>query len=197
MTTDGPAPPGEVTRLLARASDGDRDAVDRLFPLVYDELRRVARGQLRRSFGETTLQPTGLVHDAYLKLAGGTPLRAESRAHFLAIAGRAMRQVLVDRARARDAHKRGGGWAAVTLADGHRAIEMDPTRLLALNEAMESLEPRQRRVVEARFFAGLEEHEIAVVLGVSERTVRRDWVKARAWLARALLPSEPGIPVRE
>lgn len=197
MTTDGPAPPGEVTRLLARASHGDRDAVDRLFPLVYDELRRVARGQLRRSFGETTLQPTGLVHDAYLKLAGGTPLRAESRAHFLAIAGRAMRQVLVDRARARDAHKRGGGWAAVTLADGHRAIEMDPTRLLALNDAMEGLETRQRRVVEARFFAGLEEHEIALVLGVSERTVRRDWVKARAWLARALLPAEPGIPVRE
>jgi RNA polymerase sigma factor (TIGR02999 family) len=197
MTTDGPAPPGEVTRLLARASDGDRDAVDRLFPLVYDELRRVARGQLRRSFGETTLQPTGLVHDAYLKLACGTPLRAESRAHFLAIAGRAMRQVLVDRARARDAHKRGGGWAAVTLADGHKAIEMDPTRLLALNEAIEGLEPRQRQVVEARFFAGLEEHEIAVVLGVSERTVRRDWVKARAWLARALLPAEPGIPVRE
>jgi RNA polymerase sigma factor (TIGR02999 family) len=197
MTTDAPAPPGEVTRLLARASDGDRDAVDRLFPLVYDELRRVARGQLRRSFGETTLQPTGLVHDAYLKLAGGTPLRAESRAHFLAIAGRAMRQVLVDRARARDAHKRGGGWAAVTLADGHRAIEMDPMRLLALNDAMEGLEPRQRRVVEARFFAGLEEHEIAMVLGVSERTVRRDWVKARAWLARALLPAEPGIPVGE
>jgi RNA polymerase sigma factor (TIGR02999 family) len=197
MTTDGPAQPGEVTRLLARARDGDPDAVDRLFPLVYDELRRVARGQLRRSFGETTLQPTGLVHDAYVKMAGGTPLRAESRAHFLAIAGRAMRQVLVDRARARDAHKRGGGWAAVTLADGHQAIQVDPTRLLALNEAIEALEPRQRQVVEARFFAGLEENEIALALGVSERTVRRDWVKARAWLARALMPAAFEVPVTE
>jgi RNA polymerase sigma factor (TIGR02999 family) len=195
MTPDDPALPGEVTRLLALAGDGDRDAVDRLFPLVYEELRRVARGQLRRSFGETTLQPTGLVHDAYLKLAGGAPFRADSRAHFLAIAGRAMRQVLVDRARARGAHKRGGGLAAVTLADGHQAIEVDPTRLLALNEAIEELEPRQRQVVEARFFAGLEEHEIAAVLGVSERTVRRDWVKARAWLARALLP-DPGVPAQ-
>jgi RNA polymerase sigma-70 factor, ECF subfamily len=193
MTTGDPARPGEVTRLLALAGTGDRDAVDRLFPLVYQELRRLARNQLRRGFGATTLQPTGLVHDAYLKLAGGGPVQAESRAHFLAIAGRAMRQVLVDRARARGAQKRGGGQAAVTLMDGHRAIEVDPTRMLALDRAIEGLEPRQRQVVEARFFAGLEETEIATLLGCSERTVRRDWVKARAWLVRALVPSDTGV----
>ncbi len=189
MMTDSPTPSGEITRLLELAGTGDREAVDRLFPLVYDELRRLARSQLRRGFGATTVQPTGLVHDAYVKLAGGHPINAENRAHFLAIAGRAMRQVLVDRARSRGAHKRGGGWTPVTLMDGHHALEVDPTRLLELDAAMDKLEPRQRQVVEARFFAGLEEREIAVLLGVSERTVRREWVKARAWLVRSLVPA--------
>jgi RNA polymerase sigma factor (TIGR02999 family) len=192
MGTNDETPHGEVTRLLALAGAGDRQAVDRLFPLVYDELRRRARGQLRRSGSGDTMQATGLVHEAYLKMAGGGGLRAESRAHFLAIAGRAMRQVLVDRARAQGAQKRGGGVAAVTLMDGHRPIEVDPVAMLALDKAIESLEPRQRQVVEARYFAGLEESEIARVLGVSERTVRRDWVKARAWLVRALMPAGAG-----
>jgi RNA polymerase sigma factor (TIGR02999 family) len=183
-----PVAAGEVTRLLGLAREGDRAAVDRLFPLVYEELRRLARGQVQRSFSPPTLNATGLVHEAYLKLAGGAPLHAESRAHFLAIAGRAMRQVLVDHARLRNAKKRGGEWAPTTLMDGHRAVEVDVTEMLALNEAIEGLDPRQRQIVEARFFAGLEETEIAAMLGVSDRTVRREWVKARAWLVRALVP---------
>jgi RNA polymerase sigma factor (TIGR02999 family) len=192
MTADS-AHPGEVTRLLALAGAGDRHAVDRLFPMVYEELRRLARAQLRRNSADT-LQATGLVHEAYVKLSGGGALRAESRAHFIAIAGRAMRQVLVDRARAAMAEKRGGGRAAVTLMDGHRPVLADPLQLLAVDEAIEGLEPRQRAVVEARFFGGLEEQEIAELLGVSERTVRRDWVKARAWLVRALVAADEGVP---
>jgi RNA polymerase sigma factor (TIGR02999 family) len=183
-----PAPPGEVTRLLGLVREGDRAAVDRLFPLVYEELRRLARGQVHRSFSPPTLNATGLVHEAYLKLAGGGAIHAESRAHFLSIAGRAMRQVLVDRARSRQAKKRGGEWAPTTLMDGHRAVDVDFTEMLALNEAIERLDPRQRQIVEARFFAGLEETEIATMLGVSERTVRREWVKARAWLVMAMTP---------
>jgi RNA polymerase sigma factor (TIGR02999 family) len=189
-----PAPTGEVTRLLAGIRAGDREAVDRLFPLVYEELRRLAHGQVRRSFSPPTLNATGLVHEAYLKMAGGASLQAESRAHFLAIAGRAMRQVLVDRARQRSAKKRGGEWSPTTLMDGHRAVELDVTEMLALNEAVEALEPRQRQIVEARFFGGLEETEIAAMLGVSERTVRREWVKARAWLFRAMLPQSGELP---
>lgn len=194
MTTHGPASPGEVTGLLERAGAGDRDAVDRLLPLVYEELRRRARGQLRRGSRDATLPATALVHEAYVKLAGGGAIQAESRAHFVAIASRAMRQVLVDRARARGSRKRGGGWTPVTLMDGHQAMDFDPAGMLALNEAIEGLEPRQRQVVEARFFGGLDEVEIAAVLGVSERTVRRDWVKARAWLVRALAHGPAEVP---
>lgn len=187
MHDDG-ATSGEVTRLLSLICAGDREAVDRLFPLVYEELRRLARGHVQRCFGPATLNATGLVHEAYLKLAGGAPPRAESRAHFLAIAGRAMRQVLADHARQRQAQKRGGGWTPTTLADGHQAVHVDFVEMLALDEAIAGLDERQRQIVEARFFAGLEETEIAALLGVSERTVRREWVKARAWLLRAMVP---------
>jgi RNA polymerase sigma factor (TIGR02999 family) len=165
-----------------------------LFPLVYEELRRLARGQVQRSFSPPTLNATGLVHEAYLKLLGSGPIQAENRAHFLAIAGRAMRQVLVDHARQRATKKRGGDWAPTTLLDGHQAVQVDFTEMLALNEAIESLDRRQRQIVEARFFAGLEETEIAALLGVSERTVRREWVKARAWLVRSLVPQESAPP---
>jgi RNA polymerase sigma factor (TIGR02999 family) len=185
---------GEVTRLLGLVRGGDRAAVDRLFPLVYEELRRLARGQVNRNFSPPTLNATGLVHEAYLKLAGGGAIHAESRAHFLSIAGRAMRQVLVDRARLKAAKKRGGEWAPTTLMDGHQAVEVDFAEMLALNEAIESLEPRQRQIVEARFFAGLEDTETAALLGISDRTVRREWVKARAWLLRAMAPHASGAP---
>ncbi len=181
-------PRGDVTRLLVAAREGDRAAVDRLVPLVYDELRELARGQLRRERAGHTLHATGLVHEAYVKLAAGGEIAAEDRAHFLAIAARAMRQVLVDHARRRQAVKRGGGWAVTTLTDGAQSVEYRAEEVLELDRALSELDERQRRVVEYRFFGGMEERDIAEVLGVSERTVRRDWVKARAWLYRSLYP---------
>jgi RNA polymerase sigma factor (TIGR02999 family) len=184
--------PGEVTQLLQAAVGGDQDALDRLVPLVYEDLRRLAHRQLGREGGGHTLQTTGLVHEAYLKLAGGAGAGggAVNRAHFLAIASRAMRQVLVDYARRRKADKRGGGVVAVTLNDGEQGMDVSSDDLLAMDEVLEQLEPRQRQVVELRFFGGLEEKDIAEALNVSERTVRRDWVKARAWLYRALYPQQ-------
>ena len=177
---------GEVTRLLRAAREGDARAIDRVVPLVYDDLRRLARRQLGRGFGPQTLRPTDLVHEAYVKLSVGGAAAAVDRAHFLAIAARAMRQVLVDEARQRQAVKRGGGWKRATLSGSHRVADVDLDELLTLNDALDELDPRQRQVVECRFFAGMEEVEIAEALGVNERTVRRDWVKARAWLYRAL-----------
>jgi RNA polymerase sigma factor (TIGR02999 family) len=178
--------PGEVTRLLEAAEAGDREALDRLLPLLYEDLRRVAHWQLDREGGGHTLQTTALIHEAYLKLAGGGSVSASSRAHFLAIAARAMRQVLVDYARRRKAAKRGGGVISVTLGDEPQPADTSAEDLLALDEALEQLDPRQRQVIECRFFGGMEEKDIAAALGVSERTVRRDWVKARAWLYRSL-----------
>ena len=184
---DGPlTEPGEVTRLLHAVRGGDRDALDRLVPLIYDDLRALARRQLHRGSGERTMRPTALVHEAYVKLSSGSALQAGDRAHFLAIAARAMRQVLVDDARRRTAARRGGGWEQVTLGDHADLADASPAGLLALDAALEELEPRQRQVVECRFFGGMEEREIAATLGVTERTVRRDWVKARAWLYRSL-----------
>jgi RNA polymerase sigma-70 factor, ECF subfamily len=185
--TDGQ---GEVTRLLHAAVGGDQEALDRLVPLVYEDLHRLAHRQLGREGGGHTLQTTGLVHEAYMKLAGGK-VNAASRSHFLAIAARAMRQVLVDYARRRKAEKRGSGLAAVTLNDGEQGMEVSTDDLLALDEVLDQLEPRQRQVVELRFFGGMEEKDIAEALGISERTVRRDWVKARAWLYRELYPKQP------
>lgn len=188
MHADGAHTPwGEVTRLLHAARGGDDDAMDRIVPLVYDDLRVLANRQLRRELGPRTMDPTSLVHEAYMKLAKGAALHAGDRAHFLAIAARAMRQVLVDDARRRSAEKRGAGWERVTFGGDHDwASELGPDDILALNDAMDKLEPRQRQVVECRFFGGMEEQEIATTLGVTERTVRRDWVKARAWLYRSL-----------
>lgn len=182
----GTSAPSEVTRLLGAARAGESDALDRLLPLLYDDLRGLARAQLGREGGARTLQATALVHEAYVKLSAGRAIPAEHRTHFFALAARAMRQVLVDRARRRRSAKRGGDWVPTTLADGHAAVELDADELLALDAAMEELEPRQREVVELRFFGGLEETEIAEALDVSPRTVRRDWVKARARLYRRL-----------
>ena len=177
---------GEVTHLLRAARDGDAGAIDRIVPLVYEDLRRVARRQLGRRFGEQSVRPTELVHEAYVKLCIGGVEAAVDRAHFLAIAARAMRQVLVDEARHRRAAKRGGGWKRATLSGSHWVADFDLDELLTLNDAIETLDPRQRQVVECRFFGGMEESDIAEALGVTDRTVRRDWVKARAWLYRAL-----------
>jgi RNA polymerase sigma factor (TIGR02999 family) len=188
MEIPASTPPGEVTRLLEAAEAGDSSALDRLVPLVYEDLRRVAHRQLDREGGGHTLQTTALIHEAYLKLAGGGSVSATSRAHFLAIAARAMRQVLVDYARRRKAAKRGGGVISVILGDEPQPADASAEDLLALDEALEQLDPRQRQVIECRFFGGMEEKDIAVALGVSERTVRRDWVKARAWLYKSLYP---------
>jgi RNA polymerase sigma factor (TIGR02999 family) len=190
MDPSRPPSPGEITGLIAAAAAGDREALDRAVPLLYTELRRIAGRQLRREGGVPTLHATDLVHEAWFKLAGHPPPAAD-RAHFLALAARAMRQVLVDRARRRLAAKRGAGAEMVTFGSGEGALAVDPAELLALDQALDGLEARQRQVVEYRFFGGLEEKEIGELLGVTERTVRRDWLKARAWLYRALYPEAP------
>jgi RNA polymerase sigma factor (TIGR02999 family) len=187
----GSPSPGEVTRLLRAARDGDRAAMDGVISLVYDDLRVLAARQLRREFVPRTMHPTSLVHEAYLKFARCASIRADDRAHFFAIAARAMRQVLVDDARRRRSMKRHGDHVATTLGDQDWARGMTTDDLLALDDAIDALEPRQRRVVECRFFGGMDEREIATALGVTERTVRRDWVKARAWLYRALYDAPP------
>lgn len=191
METAASLTPGEVTRLLDAARGGERDVLERVIPLLYEQLRNVAMRQLRGEAGALTLNPTDLVHEAYFKLSDDVAGLAANRAHFLAIASRAMRQVLVDHARRRNASKRGASWDRVTLTDERGTNDMAPEELLALDEALERLDPRQRQVVECRFFGGMEETEIAQALGVSERTVRRDWVKARAWLYRELYRLPP------
>lgn len=163
-----PVPPsaGDVTLLLHRLHAGEEDAYDRLFPLVYDQLRAAARRALARDVADRPLQPTELVHEAYLKLLGPLGVTFHDRAHFLSIAAR-----------------------AVSLHDGDLVLESGTDDLLALDEALGRLTPRLRAVVEYRFFGGLTERETADVLGVTERTVQRDWVRARAWLHKEIYPS--------
>lgn len=178
----------EVTALLERLERGDRDALDRLVPLLYPELRRIA-GRVHAANPSDTLSPTALVHELYLRLAGEDRGGWESRAHFLAVAAVAMRHILVDRARERAAGKRGGGQRRVTLDEGVGAIAEQADTMLELDEALTQLAALDRRlaqVVECRFFGGMSEEETAVALGVTARTVRRDWVKARGLLHRAL-----------
>jgi RNA polymerase sigma factor (TIGR02999 family) len=177
---------GEVTRLLRECRGGDTAARDRVLALMYDDLRSLARHRLRREYVARTIEPTVLVHEAYLKMMGGASADAADRAHFLALASRAMRQVLVDQARKRTAAKREDAWNQVTLADAGPSSELGADELLALDDALERLDERQRQIVEYRFFGGLSEEEIATVLGETDRTVRREWVKARAWLNDAL-----------
>ena len=179
---------GEVTQLLRAAQEGEEAALERLIPLMYEDLRRLARRKLAHEYAERSLNPTALVHESYLKLGGGAMV-ARDRSHFLALAARAMRQVLVDHARERKAAKRGAGaWERTTLTDGVWVGQFQPDEILALEEALQELDPRQRQVVEYRFFGGMEDREIAEVLGISERTVHRDWVKARAWLYLRFYP---------
>ena len=188
MAVPQPAP-GAVTGLLARVSAGDAAALEELFPLVYQGLRGAADHLLRRERPGHTLQPTALVHEAYLKLVGSGRIPSTDRAHFQSIAARAMRQILVDHARRRGARTRGDGLGPVTLnldlevADRGMAVD----EVIALDDALtrlSALNPRLRSVVELRFFGGMGEAEIAAALGVTTRTVQRDWLKARAWLHR-------------
>jgi RNA polymerase sigma factor (TIGR02999 family) len=193
------SPPGrpadaEVTRLLGALRGGDDAALDRLFPLVHDDLRTIAARLLRHEAPGHTLQPTDLVHEAYLRLAGGPSATPEDRAHFLAIAARAMRHLLVDHARRRRAAKRGGGASPVRITNEQVGVDLSFDELLALDDALErlgALDPRLRQVVECRFFGGLTEPETAQALGVTTRTVQRDWARARAWLYSELYPASP------
>lgn len=184
--TDTANPLGEVTVLLRALGDGDQAAFDRLLPLVYGELRRMARGQLRRHASTPTLDATGLVHDAYLKMVRQAGLEARDRGHFLAIAARAMRQILVDRSRRRTADKRGGEATPMSLDEAPEIAAADDRLVLDVDEALARLPERLARVVECRFFAGLSETETAEALGASLRTVQRDWKRARVWLREEL-----------
>lgn len=164
--------------------------IDALMPEVYAELRRVAAAYLRRERPGQTLQPTALVNEAYVRLAGQHP-KFQNRAHFCAIAANAMRQILVERARARHALKRGGGAARITLNEGLAASPEPVVDVAALDEALTrlaALDPEQARIVELRFFGGLTVEETAEAIGVSPATVKRHWAVARAWLARELAP---------
>lgn len=179
---------GEVTMLLRAYGAGDRTALDRLVPLVYSQLRDLARAQLRRE-RLPPLETTALVHEAYIRLADGGVLSVEDRAHFLSIAARVMRRILIERARRRMAQKRGGGAAEVTLPTNVPGAPPGDEGLLALDEALERLarlNPRQSAVVEYKVFADMTTEETAQALGVSPRTVKRDWSSARAWLNRAI-----------
>jgi RNA polymerase sigma-70 factor (ECF subfamily) len=179
-------PTPAVTILLRAWAQGDEAAGERLFPILYSELRRQAARYMRRERRSHTLQPSGLVNEAYLRLAASPDLDWHDRAHFFAIAARVMRQVLVDHARRRRAAKREG--LHVTLADADAAAA--PPELLDIENALEELvvlDPRQARVVELRFFGGLDVEETADVLGLSARTVKREWQTARAWLQHRLL----------
>lgn len=180
---------GEITRKLEAAREGNREAFDALFPLVYDTLRRIAGARMRAERRGHTLSPTALVHEAYLKLVGMTQIQWQNRAQFYAIAARAMRQILVDHALKKKAQKRGGDRVQVTLDEAMRPAEPRPQDLLALDEALSRLErrsERQAQVVVCRFFGGLQVEETAEALGVSPATIKRDWAAARAWLNREL-----------
>jgi RNA polymerase sigma factor (TIGR02999 family) len=179
----------EVTALLEAWSEGDLQARDRLFPVVYDELRRRAAAFIRRERSGHTLQPTALVHEVYLRLVGQDRAEWRNRAQFLAIASQMMRRILVDRARARKMAKRSGNWTRVTLAeDAARGAARD-VDVLDLDIALEELaafDSRKARVAELRFFGGLSLEEVGVVLDTSVATAMRDWQAARAWLFQRL-----------
>lgn len=179
---------GDVTQLLHAYRDGDREAFDRLVPLVYDDLRRIARRQLRGR-RDQTLNTTGLVHEAWLKMMDGGQAGYSDRGHFMAVSAVAMRQVVIGYARRHAAAKRGGGQHAVTLDEGRVAIEQHAEQLLSIDQAltrMTETNERLARVFECRFFAGLSEEETAEALNVSLRTAQRDWKRARAWLKEEL-----------
>jgi RNA polymerase sigma factor (TIGR02999 family) len=177
-----------VTRIIAACAGDDGALLSRVFPLVYEELRRIAHRALLRARGSATLSTTALVHETYLKLAGHADLDLEGRKHLFALCARAMRQIVVDRARRRHAEKRGGepAWSLDTL-DADSADR--PETVVALDEALTALaerDPRLVRLIEYRVFGGLDSGEIAELLGLSSRSVQREWLRARAWVGRAL-----------
>ena len=186
-----PSESDTVTLLLSRARNGDDDALDELLPLVYDVLRRLSQRELSRMGARQTLSTTDLIHEAYLKLTPGTTVEWEDRTHFFRVAARAMRQVLVDRVRRRSAHERKHDLLELSLSGRRIRFQIKRHELLDLDQALDRLQEASERlhsVVELRFFGGLTEEEVAGTLGVSARTVRRDWTKARLFLHRELYP---------
>jgi RNA polymerase sigma factor (TIGR02999 family) len=176
----------EVTQILSQLSGGDPQAADRLLPLVYEELRQMAGRHFRRQPSDHTLQPTALVHEAFMKLVRTSDPRWENRTHFFAVAAKAMRQVLVRHAVAQNAVKRGGGRQRIALDEAVAASNEREFDVLALDEVLkrlEAIDERKHRMVELRFFAGLSMDEIATLLDVSKSTVENDWRAARAWLS--------------
>jgi RNA polymerase sigma factor (TIGR02999 family) len=183
----------DTTQFLTELSRGDGAAADRLMPLVYDELRTLAEDLFRRQPAGQTLQPTALVHEAYLRLVETSRVPCQSRAHFIAVASKAMRQILIDRARSRRSAKRGGARERITLDEAVAPAAERDVDLLALDEALEKLsglDERKSRVVELRFFGGLTLAETAETLGVGRTTVSEDWRLARAWVARELVKGD-------
>jgi RNA polymerase sigma factor (TIGR02999 family) len=183
-------PPEGITQLLIDWGKGDQAALERLMPLVYSELRRLASNYLRRERAEHTLQPTALVNEAYLKLVDQRSAKWQNRAQFFGIAAQLMRRILVDHARQHQAAKRGGSeQRRISITSAERVVEQPEVDLLALNEALDELtqmDPQQSRIVELKFFGGLSIDEIAEVLSIGHATVERDWKMARAWLRRQL-----------
>jgi RNA polymerase sigma factor (TIGR02999 family) len=181
--------PGEVTELLRQLAHGDGKVVDHLLPLVYEQMRGIAHRRLQSEPADQTLGTTALVHEAYLKLVDQDRVDWQNRAHFFAIAARAMRRILIDTAVARKAQKRGGGRRRVQLEEVEVMAEQRSDEVLALDRALrrlETIDERHGRVVECRFFGGMSIEETASALGISPATVKRDWTLARAWLHREL-----------
>ncbi len=184
---------GEITQLLSQMKHGDTEAEARLVTLIYAELRRIAARYMHNERADHSLQPTALVHEAYLKLRKMNAIDWQSRSHFFAVSAHTMRQILVDHARARQAEKRGLDWNRVSCDVGELLAAAEPTvDIVELDEALgrlETFDGRQAKVVEMRFFGGLNEDEIGAELGISERTVKRDWRIAKAWLFHELSQS--------
>lgn len=178
-----------ATRWLLEWGDGNQEAQERLMQLVYGELRRLAAYQMQRERPGHTLQPTAVVHEAYIRLVDQKQVQWRNRSQFMAIAGQMMRRVLLDHARAQRAGKRGGGSVTVALVDSMRPASQPDVDVEALDDCLEALariDPQQARIVELRYFAGLSVEETAAVLGIGTATVKRDWAVARAWLRREL-----------
>jgi RNA polymerase sigma factor (TIGR02999 family) len=193
----GDTQPGEITRVLDDLGRGAEDARERLLHLVYDEIHRMARAALRGESPDLTLQATALINEAYLRLLGGPPVQWQNRAHFFASAAEVMRRVLIDSARRRKADKRGGGLNRAPLLDDRASVTSDPAALLAIDEALEQLatqDSQRAEIVKLRFFSGLSAEEAAAALGMSLRTLEREWRFARAWLLVRLADQESGGP---
>jgi RNA polymerase sigma-70 factor, ECF subfamily len=188
---DSRAPSTEVTQLLTRWSGGDPNALEQLIPLVYDELRRLARSLLARERSDHTLQSTALVHEAYMRLIGHSAVHFENRAHFFAVAAQSMRRILVEHARKHNAAKRGGNHITLVLDEAIATPAESKVDVEALDNALSdlaTLDPRQASIVEMRFFGGMSIDETAKVLDISPATVKREWTTARTWLFDKMSP---------